>query len=176
LKKIITLVAALAGFSLAILIPVVVSSAATVTTCPGGASLSYCSVSTLNTWTVSQKSTTVTAAVKLPGGSSTKLLGLSVPKGVKVPSIKPAESREYLTFSSEIHKYLTFKSGKKTIRYTVTTATSSSFTVKLKSAEKKFDVVLNAHLFKTKDRKFTATLAVKTTNGTTYLETFKVKI
>jgi hypothetical protein len=175
-KKSTTLVAALAGFSLAILVPVVASSADTVTACPPGASSAYCSVSNIRSWSVSEKTTTttvtktvkgkkkkvkvvtktVTAALTLPGGGSTKIVGLSLPKGV--------------TFASSPSKYLSFTSGKKTIDYKVSTDKSNELIVSLKSAEKTLDVVFTTSLFTTKDKSFDGTLAVKNTQNTTYSE------
>ena len=171
MKKNIKLVAALTGCSLAILIPVVAASAATVTTCPAGVQIRYCSVSSVKSWTVTQQKKTVTLSLTLPNGRA-EYVGLSLPPGVAL--LRTASP-------TGIAKPLTFTSGRDTIGYTVTSvgdrlSGAKSFIGTLSSAEKTLVIVVKKSLFKPKGKSFTATLAVKVANGTTYLEQFYVKM
>jgi uncharacterized lipoprotein YbaY len=161
IKKKITLVAALSGFAVAILIPVVASSADTVTACPPGQSAQYCSVSNLRTWTESQSKTTVKAGLTLPSStvSTVELSGITLST----------------TSSKTIGKDLTIKSGSKTISYSVSSASGSKLTIKPKSAEKSLALTIDTKLFKTKAKSATLSLIVKSAGGTTYTEKFTVK-
>jgi len=173
LKKNIKLVAALTGCSLAILIPVVAAIADTVTVCPPGASLEYCSVSNFHSWTVSQKRKTVTATVRFDGGSF-DIVGLSLPSGVTLSTTSSSDIPNYLSFKVVKHRW--FFQGTKKDPYTVSSISSRSLSVSLSSAKRRANVVFRTGLFKTTDRSFSLTLAVKTAAGDVYLEKVPVKM
>lgn len=171
MKKTITLVAALAGFSLAILIPVM-AGADTVTVCAPGAALQYCSVSNFSRWTVSQKKQTVTVKVRFNTGGF-KLVGLGVPRGVKFSTGSDKGIEKRLSFTPLASGG---KPGTTKVAYKVSSLSRSQLAVTLNSTLRSAEVVFPESLFTSNDKSFKLTLVIKTTAGDTYLEKVPVTL